>query len=95
MYVNVWHFLVFLASFSATALLALSYLPQVIALYKTKETKGISLSFWYILDLSLLMLFILAIDSGSVSLIVAQALNLVLALIVTGQIIYYRRGDTK
>lgn len=88
-----WDLLVSIAGVASGLVLAISYLPQIINLYKTKTTKGISTSFWLILDLSLLMLFILAIDSGSGSLIFAQALNLVLALVVTAQVLYYNKRN--
>ena len=86
-----WEILVSIASVSASLVLCISYIPQVVNLFKTKKTEGVSLSFWLILDLSLLMLFILAIDSGSGSMMFAQGLNLVLAGIVTGQVVYYKK----
>lgn len=86
-----WDLLVSIAGVASGLVLAISYLPQIINLYKTKTTEGVSTSFWLILDLSLLMLFILAIDSGSGSLIFAQSLNLVLALVVTAQVLYYNK----
>lgn len=86
-----WEFIVMLAGLLASPILAFSYVPQIVSLAKTKNTDGISLSFWYILDASLLMLGILAIDSGSLSLIIAQGLNLGLALVVTIQVLVYRK----
>ena len=86
-----WNIIVLIAGISATLLLGFSYVPQVWKLHKDKTAEGISTSFWYLLDLSLLMLFILAIDAGQTSLIIAQGLNLLLALIVTGQVVYYKK----
>ena len=86
-----WDLLVKVSEIASVLVLAVSYCPQIASLYKTKNAEGISPSFWYILDLSLLMLFILAIDAGQTSLIIAQGVNLLLALIVTGQVIYYKR----
>ena len=86
-----WNLLVKISGIASVLVLATSYIPQVISLYKTKTAEGISTSFWYILDLSLLMLFILAIDAGQTNLIIAQGLNLILALIVTGQVVYYKK----
>lgn len=88
-----WDLLVNIAGVASGLVLCVSYIPQIINLYKTKTTEGVSTSFWLILDLSLLMLFILAIDSGSGSLIFAQALNLVLALVVTAQVLYYNKRN--
>ena len=91
----IWNNLVVLASFFATIVLTFSYVPQVLSLYRRKTAEGISLSFWYILDVSLILLFILALDSyfqtGDTGLVIAQSLNLILALIVTGQVIYYKK----
>lgn len=94
-----WNALVTFASVFSTVLLTFSYVPQVINLYRTKSTKGISMSFWYILDGSLILLFILALDSyfqtGDTGLVIAQFLNLVLALIVTSQVMYYKKQEEK
>lgn len=94
-----WSLIVNIASVLASIVLAVSYVPQIVSLYKTKNAEGISPSFWYILDLSLLMLFILAVDSflktGELGLLIAQGLNLVLALIVTVQVIVYKRKGVK
>jgi len=94
-----WSIIVNIASLMAGFILAISYVPQIRKLYKTKHVDGVSLSFWVILDLSLAMLFILAIDNflitGSLGLIVAQGLNLGLALIVTIQVIYYGKKTNK
>lgn len=90
-----WNLIVLIAGISATLLLGFSYVPQIWKLHKDKTAEGISPSFWYILDLSLLMLFILAVDSGQTNLIIAQGLNLVLALIVTVQVIVYKRKGVK
>ena len=90
-----WNLIVTLSGILSVVVLSISYIPQIVTLYRTKNAEGISPSFWYILDLSLLMLFILAIDAslktGEVGLMVAQGLNLVLALIVTGQVVIYKK----
>ena len=86
-----WYLLVKISEIASVLVLATSYFPQIMRLFKDKTAEGISASFWYILDLSLLMLFILAIDAGQTSLIIAQGLNLLLALIVTGQVVYYKK----
>lgn len=92
-----WDLIVTISGILSVVVLSIAYVPQIVSLYKTKNAEGISPSFWYILDLSLLMLFILAIDSflktGELGLLIAQGLNLVLALIVTIQVIVYKRKD--
>lgn len=94
-----WDLIVTISGILSVVVLSIAYLPQIISLYKTKNAEGISPSFWYILDLSLLMLFILAVDSflktGELGLLIAQGLNLALALIVTVQVIVYKRKGVK
>ena len=94
-----WDLIVTISGILSVVVLSIAYVPQIVSLYKTKNAEGISPSFWYILDLSLLMLFILAVDSflktGELGLLIAQGLNLVLALIVTVQVIVYKRKGVK
>ena len=94
-----WDLIVTISGILSVVVLSIAYLPQIVSLYKTKNAEGISPSFWYILDLSLLMLFILAVDSflktGELGLLIAQGLNLVLALTVTVQVIVYKRKEVK
>ena len=94
-----WDLTVTISGILSVVILSIAYVPQIVSLYKTKNAEGISPSFWYILDLSLLMLFILAVDSflktGELGLLIAQGLNLVLALIVTVQVIVYKRKGVK
>lgn len=90
-----WMLLVTLAGLAATPLLAFSYVPQIVQIQKTKNVEGINLSFWYILDASLACFVILALESfletGAIMLLLAQGLNLTLALIVTVQVLVYRK----
>lgn len=93
---DLWNGLVLFAGLVITPVLTVSYAPQIWKLFKTKNAEGISISFWLILDASLLCLFILAVDvfmnTGSISLIIAQGANLLLALIVTAQVLIYSKG---
>lgn len=92
---GIWNTIVLIASILATPLLTISYIPQILSLYKTGNTEGIDVRFWYILNTSLLMLFIMALDvfikTGSVGLLIAQSLNLGLAIVVLIQVVYYRK----
>lgn len=92
---EIWNTIVLIASILATPLLTISYVPQIVSLYKTGNTEGIDIRFWYILNTSLLMLFIMAMDvfikTGSVGLLVAQSLNLGLAIVVLAQVAHYRK----
>lgn len=92
---RIWNFIVVVANIFATPLLTISYIPQIWSLYKTRTTEGIDVRFWFILNSSLLMLFIMAMDiyisTGSAGLLIAQSLNLVLAMVVLIQVVYYRK----
>lgn len=94
-----WELMVQTAGILATPTLILSYIPQIISLIKTKNAEGISLSFWFILDLSLLFLFILAmgtfLNTGVASLAIAQGANLALAVVNTALVIYYKNKGVK
>lgn len=74
----------------APILLMVSYVPQIIKLAKDKTAEGISLSFWIILDLTLLCFVLLALSSEDLRMLAMQSLNLILALIVTVQVIMYQ-----
>lgn len=92
---DIWNYIVVIASVLATPLLTISYLPQIRSLHKSENTEGIDINFWYILNISLLMLFIMALDvfitTGSAGMLIAQSLNLGLALVVLIQVAYYRK----
>lgn len=91
----VWEYLVTFAGIVATPALTVSYVPQIVQLYKTKSSEGINTNFWVILNFALAMTTILAVDTylttGSIAMLVAQGINLTLALVVLGQVVYYRK----
>lgn len=90
-----WRLFIDVISVIAPFILGASYVPQIWSLHKTKVTEGININFWYILNISLLMLFLMALDvflqSGSYGMLVAQFVNLALGLVVLIQIIHYRK----
>lgn len=94
---SIWSFVVLAASILVTPALSFSYIPQIAQLYKTKSAKDINRNFWYILNIGLLCMFILALDTfintGSIAMLIGQSFNLALALIVNGQVIYYQNKE--
>ena len=74
----------------ASILLAVSYVPQIVKIFQTESVEGISLSFWLILDLTLACFVYLAIQSGDVRMLLMQSINLLLAMIVTMQVLRYK-----
>ena len=72
--------------------LVISYIPQIITLYKVKDSKSQSISFWIILLISLSSLTInMIINSNPLSVLIPQFLNIIFALVVLIQVIYYRK----
>lgn len=61
----------------AALLTTISFLPQVFKIYKTKETKSISLSMYIILTLGILLWLIYGLHLNSMPIILANAVTLV------------------
>lgn len=73
--------------------ITISYLPQIKQLFKTKQTEGMSVSFWVILLLGLTCTTInMIINNNPLSVLLPQVLNITLAFVVLVQIIVYRRN---
>lgn len=94
---QLWLILVKIAGYAATPLLTISYLPQIITLYKTKSADDIDRKFWYILNLALVCTTILAVETyrttGSSAMMIAQGLNLLLGITVMIQVVYYQEKN--
>lgn len=90
-----WRLFIGVITVLAPVVLGISYIPQIWSLYKTKITEGININFWYILNISLAMLFLMSLDAflvtGSYGMLIAQSVNLTLGLVVLVQIIHYRK----
>lgn len=72
--------------------LVFSYLPQIKQLFKTKQTEGMSVSFWVVLILGLVFTTTnMILNSNPMSVLLPQFLNITLATVVLIQIIVYRR----
>jgi len=67
---------------SAGLLTTGSLVPQVLKIYKTRETKDISLAMFVILALGIFLWFIYGFFIGSAPVIVANAITLVLTFVV-------------
>ncbi len=68
----------------------ISFLPQAIKTIQTKDTSGISLSMYALFTLGTLLWFIYGIMSGSVPVYLANAITLVLAIIILSYKIKYK-----
>lgn len=72
--------------------ITISYLPQIKQLFKTKQTEGMSVSFWVILLLGLICTTTnMILNNNPMSVLLPQFLNITLATVVLIQIIVYRR----
>lgn len=70
-----------------------SYLPQITMLLKTKNSNGMSVSFWIILIIGMTGLLINMIISGASLMVwLTQAINILLAAIVLVLVLRYRKG---
>lgn len=78
-------------------IIAFSYLFQIYHLYKTKCTDGISIGFWCILILALSCLLINSITIfilyGTWGYMLAEILNVGLALVVLFMVLFYRKKE--
>jgi len=78
----------------ATALISSAYFVQIIKLYRSKSTKGLSLSLFVLISFSLLLMIINIILSGSYILAAwTEIANLLMILIITVMVIYYRKKE--
>lgn len=74
---------------SAT-LFALCFIPQIVAILKTKNVSGISVGLWIILIGGYITGLIYVIGLKEVILIISYSVGLVLALWSLGLIVYYK-----
>lgn len=79
----------------AGILLAICYVPQLLKTYKTKNVEGFSIIFWAILSVALFCfvinaLSLLALGNGSIGYLLAELLNLSMALTMLVMIIVYK-----
>ena len=70
-----------LISYLAIPLMMLSSVPQIFKLIKTKDSKGISLSMFYLTFASVFLLFIEALRIGNEILIIADVSSLSMLLV--------------
>lgn len=79
----------------ATVVLAVTYVPQIVKNYKTKDVSSISILFWILLSISLGLLWInslmIFIAFGTFGYLVTETINLGLAIVVLIQVIIYRK----
>jgi MtN3 and saliva related transmembrane protein len=68
--------------FCAAILTTISFLPQVIKIYKSKETKSISFAMYVVLSLGILMWLVYGFHLKSMPMIIANAITLILTIYI-------------
>tara|TARA_R110002126_G_scaffold142037_3_gene287564 strand:+ start:22230 stop:22484 length:255 start_codon:yes stop_codon:yes gene_type:complete len=68
--------------FCAAILTTISFLPQVIKIYKSKETKSISFAMYVVLSLGVLMWLVYGFHLKSMPMIIANAITLILTIYI-------------
>lgn len=73
-------------------ILTVGYIPQLIKLYKTGNTEGISSGFWYLITTAVSITAVnLIVDSAPLVLIIIQVINATLAGVVVLTVHHYRK----
>lgn len=88
------NFLLNLLPTVAGILLGICYIPQIVKTFKTKDVKSISLPFWSILNVALLLMVVNAIvvfmTSGVWGYLVVEAFNMGLSFVMLILVLRYR-----
>ena len=79
-----------LLGYLAAILTTISFFPQVVKIYKTKETKSISLSMYIVLIIGILLWLIYGVYLKSMPMILANAVTLVLLIYILIMKIKYK-----
>lgn len=78
----------------ATVFLTIAYLPQIIHTFKTKKVDGISLNFWLILNVALILMLtnaiVIFIKFGTWGYMVTEILNEGLAFVMLIMVLKYK-----
>ncbi len=70
----------FIIGLAAAALTTISFLPQVIKVFKTKQTKDLSFATFFVFSVSLFLWFVYGILIGELPIILANGITFLLTL---------------
>lgn len=80
-----------------TVLIGAMYIPQIYKTAKTKDVSGMSVAFWIMLVIALATMtanaLVVFITLGTFGLLITEAVNLILAIVVLIQVLKYRKKD--
>jgi MtN3 and saliva related transmembrane protein len=71
-----------LIGFAADFLTTIAFIPQVVQVWKTKSVQGLSLTTYIIFVIGVFLWFLYGLRIGSLSMIIANSITVVLALII-------------
>jgi MtN3 and saliva related transmembrane protein len=71
-----------LIGFAAAFLTTIAFIPQVVQVWKTKSVQGLSLTTYIIFVIGVFLWFLYGLRIGSLSMIIANSITVVLALII-------------
>ena len=71
-----------LIGFAAAFLTTIAFIPQVIQVWKSKSVEGLSLTTYIIFIIGVFLWFLYGLKIGSLSMIIANSITVVLALVI-------------
>lgn len=71
-----------LIGFAAAFLTTIAFIPQVVQIWKTKSVQGLSLTTYTIFVIGVFLWFLYGLSIGSLSMIIANSITVVLALTI-------------
>ena len=71
-----------LLGFAAAFLTTIAFIPQVVQIWKSKSTDGLSLTTYLIFVTGVFFWFLYGLNIGSLSMIIANFITVILALII-------------
>ena len=71
-----------LIGFAAAFLTTIAFIPQVVQVWKTNSVEGLSLTTYIIFVIGVFLWFLYGLNIGSLSMIIANSITVLLALVI-------------
>jgi MtN3 and saliva related transmembrane protein len=68
--------------FAAAFLTTIAFIPQVVQVWKTNSVEGLSLTTYIIFVIGVFLWFLYGLNIGSLSMVIANSITVVLALVI-------------
>lgn len=89
-------FLLDIVPILATFFLTVAYLPQIVETARTKDVRGISLPFWVLINVALLLMLInsivIYVQFGTYGYMITEILNFGMAFVMLLMVLKYRKN---